>query len=61
MFWALVAVEGCRSVGKKDMIHNSLTPDIRINPETYEVKVDGKVATAEPAASVPMGRLYNLF
>ena len=57
----LVAVEGCRSIGKKDMVHNSLTPDIRINPETYEVRVDGKVAAAEPAASVPMGRLYNLF
>ena len=57
----LVAVEGCRSVGKKDMIHNSLVPDIRINPETYEVMVDGSRATAEPARTVPLGRLYRLY
>ena len=57
----LVAVEGCRSIGKRDMIHNSLTPRIEINPETYEVRVDGRVATAEPAKSVPLGRLYSLY
>lgn len=57
----LVPVKGCRSVGKKDMVHNSLAPDIRINPETYEVRVDGEIASVEPAESVAMARLYNLF
>ena len=57
----LVPVGGCRSVGKKDMLHNDLAPKITINPETYEVGVDGEAATAEPAKSVPMGRLYKLF
>ena len=57
----LVAVEGCRSVGKKDMVRNSLTPKIEINPETYRVTVDGRVAEAEPAERVSLGRLYNLY
>ena len=43
------------------MVRNSLTPKIEINPETYRVTVDGKVAEAEPAERVPLGRLYNLY
>lgn len=54
-------VKNCRDIGKKDMIHNDKTPKIEINPETYEVKVDGKIATIEPAKSLSLARLYNLF
>lgn len=54
-------VKGCRNIGKKDMIHNSATPKIEINPETYEVKIDGKVATCEPLKEVPMAQRYFLF
>jgi urease subunit alpha len=54
-------VKNCRYIGKKDMIHNDKTPKIEINPETYEVRVDGKVATVEPAKSLSLARLYNLF
>ena len=36
-------MEGCRSVTKKDMLYNDATPDIDINPETYQVKVYGVV------------------
>ncbi len=57
----LVPVSGCRSVGKKDMLYNDLTPDIDVNPETYEVKVDGRIATVDPATEVSLGRLYNLY
>ncbi len=57
----LVPVENCRNIGKKDMLHNSLTPEIRINPETYEVVVDGRPATAEPATRLSLGRLYSLY
>ncbi|ABK77090.1 Urea amidohydrolase (urease) alpha subunit [Cenarchaeum symbiosum A] len=57
----LAPVRGCRHIGKKDMVHNDLTPDIQINPETYEVRVDGALATTEPARSVSLARLYNLF
>ncbi len=57
----LVPVENCRGIGKKDMMHNDLTPEIRINPETYEVVVDGRPATAEPATRLSLGRLYSLY
>ncbi|MCE2497526.1 MAG: urease subunit alpha [Nitrosopumilaceae archaeon] len=57
----LVPVENCRNIGKKDMLYNSLTPEIRINPETYEVVVDGRPATAEPATRLSLGRLYSLY
>ncbi|QHW30575.1 urease subunit alpha [Paenibacillus rhizovicinus] len=54
-------VRGCRSVTKKDMIHNDATPVIEVNPETYEVKVDGVPATCEPAEVLPMAQRYFLF
>ncbi len=57
----LVPVENCRKIGKSDMVYNDLTPDIQINPETYEVLVDGKPAVAEPAIRLSLSRLYNLF
>ncbi|WP_166241705.1 urease subunit alpha [Paenibacillus turpanensis] len=55
------AVRGCRSVGKADMIHNSGTPLIEVNPETYEVKVDGVAVGCEPAEVLPMAQLYFMF
>jgi len=57
----LVAVKNCRSIGKKDMVYNNLTPKIEIDPETYEVKVDGKIATVDPAEKLSLSRLYNLY
>ncbi|MBM7565477.1 urease subunit alpha [Paenibacillus sacheonensis] len=54
-------VRGCRSVTKKDMIHNDATPVIEVNPETYEVKVDGVPAVCEPAEVLPMAQRYFLF
>ena len=56
-----LAVKNCRNIGKKDMVLNDVTPKIEIDPETYQVKIDGKVATTKPATSVPLARLYNLF
>ena len=57
----LVPVKNCRSVGKKDMLYNNLTPDIKINPETYEVRVDGKLATVKPSEKLSLSRLYSLY
>jgi len=56
-----VAVEGCRHLGKRDMVLNDALPKMRIDPETYEVFADGVRLTAEPAKVVPLGRLYSLF
>ncbi len=57
----LLPVKDCRNIGKKDMVNNNLTPKIEIDPETYVVKVDGKIATTEPASKLSLSRLYNLF
>ncbi len=57
----LVPVRNCRTIGKRDMVHNDLTPNIEINPETYEVKVDGKTATVNPSEKLSLSRLYMLY
>ena len=54
-------VKGCRGVTKKDMVHNGETPRIEVNPETYEVRVDGERITCEPAETLPMAQRYFLF
>jgi urease subunit alpha len=56
----LVAVKGCRDVGKRHMHRNDATPRIEVDPETYVVKVDGEVATCQPATSLPLTQLYFL-
>ena len=57
----VVAVAGCRSIGKKDMVHNALTPKITVDPETYAVVADGELLTCEPATELPMAQRYFLF
>lgn len=54
----LLPVHNCRTIGKKDMPWNNSTPDITIDPETYEVKLDGKVATVEPAKELTFAQRY---
>ncbi|MDZ4717274.1 MAG: urease subunit alpha [Roseiflexaceae bacterium] len=55
-----VAVQGCRSIGKQDMVRNNSMPAIEVNPETYQVFVDGVLATCEPAETLPLTQLYYL-
>jgi urease subunit alpha len=57
----LVAVRNCRKIGKRDMVHNSATPNIEVDPETYEVRADGELLTCEPASILPMAQRYFLF
>jgi urease subunit alpha len=57
----VVAVENCRSIGKKDMIHNAILADIQVDPETYQVCVDGEILTCDPLEILPMAQRYFLF
>ncbi|WP_247996733.1 urease subunit alpha [Brucella tritici] len=57
----LVAVNGIRSIRKKDMIHNGLTPKLEVDPQSYQVRVDGELITCEPADVLPMAQRYFLF
>ena len=57
----LLPVVNCRTIGKKDMVHNHGVPEIEVNPENYEVTVDGKVITCEPLEVLPLAQRYFLF
>ncbi len=58
----LVAVENVRGgIGKKDMILNDATPNIEVDPETYDVRADGELLVCEPAKVLPMAQRYFLF
>jgi urease subunit alpha len=57
----LSAVKGTRTVRKKDMIHNNRTPKLEVDPQNYNVRVDGELITCEPADVLPMAQRYFLF
>jgi len=57
----VLPVKNCRNISKKDLIHNDATPQIDVNPENYEVKVDGTVITCEPMKELPLAQRYFLF
>lgn len=54
-------VKNCRTIGKKDMIHNDSIADIQVDPETYRVSIEGEHLTCEPMAVLPMAQRYFLF
>lgn len=57
----ILPVENCRNIGKSDMILNDAAPQIDVDPETYEVRVDGELITCEPLSELPMAQRYFLF
>ncbi|WP_321500960.1 urease subunit alpha [Breoghania sp.] len=58
----ILPVKNTRSgISKASMIHNCATPQIEVDPETYEVRCDGELITCEPAESLPMAQRYFLF
>jgi urease subunit alpha len=56
-----VAVKNTRLIGKSDMVHNSGTPKIEVDAQTYEVRADGVLLTCEAATKLPMAQRYFLF
>ncbi|KAA0840683.1 urease subunit alpha [Bacillus paralicheniformis] len=57
----ILPVRGIRKLTKKDMKLNCETPEITVDPQTYEVKVNGQLITCDPVDKVPMGQRYFLF
>ena len=58
---SLVAVKNMRTLRKHDMIHNGATPVMEVDPETYEVRADGRLLVCEPAVTLPLAQRYFLF
>lgn len=57
----LVPVSGCRSVTKKDMVLNNAMPKIEVDPETYQVSIDGESISCEPMEKLALAQRYFLF
>jgi urease subunit alpha len=56
-----VAVKNTRDIGKKDLVLNDATPEVDVNPETYEVRADGELLTCQPATELPLAQRYFLY
>jgi urease subunit alpha len=56
-----VAVLDCRSLTKADMPENDALPDVRVDADTFAVRIDGELVEAAPAAELPMAQRYFLF
>jgi urease subunit alpha len=57
----LAPVKDTRGVGKAQMINNDALPDIKIDPETFTITIDGDIVEPAPAESLPMTQLYSMF
>ena len=57
----VLPARGIRAIDKSRMVHNSATPDVEVDPETYEVRADGVHLTCEPASVLPMAQRYFLY
>ncbi|HVI30254.1 urease subunit alpha [Hansschlegelia sp.] len=56
----LLPAQGTRGLRKSDMLHNDALPNIRVDPQTFDVFVDGELATCEPATELPLAQRYML-
>ena len=56
----LLPAQGTRGLRKSDMLHNDVLPNIRVDPQTFDVFVDGELATCEPATELPLAQRYML-
>ena len=54
----LLPATGTRKLRKQHMVHNDACPDIRVDPQTFDVFVNGERAWCEPADKLPLGQLY---
>ncbi len=57
----VLPVKDCRNIGKKDMKFNDVISKIEVNPENYEVKVDGNIVTCEPFSELSLAQRYLMF
>src|SRR5262244_1926218 len=57
----LLPVSKTRTIGKRSMVLNDATPRMEVDPETYEVRADGRLLTCDPASVLPMAQRYFLY
>ena len=54
----VLPVRRTRQLTKHDMVLNSATPRIDVNPETFDVAINGERIDIKPAAAFSLGQLY---
>lgn len=54
-------ITGCRNLTKADMILNDSTPNMEVDPETFEVRADGELLLCDPDEKIPLAQKYFLF
>jgi urease subunit alpha len=57
----LLPVTNTRRIGKASMVLNGATPKMEVNPETYEVRADGRLLTCEAATALPLAQRYFMY
>jgi len=57
----MLPVTNTRKIGKRSMMLNSATPHMEVDPETYEVRADGRLLTCEPAKVLSLAQRYFMY
>jgi urease subunit alpha len=55
-----VQIKNVRKLRKTDMVRNVAMPYVEVDPQTFEVRADGKLLICPPATKVPLARRYML-
>ena len=54
----VLSITSVRGLRKQDMVRNCALPHVEVDHRTFEVRADGQLLSAEPAATVPFSRKY---
>jgi len=56
----MVPITSVRALSKTDLVRNAAMPKIEVDPQTFEVRADGRLLMCDPAHRVPLARRYML-
>jgi urease subunit alpha len=54
----LTAIASTRRLSRSDMVRNTACPTVKVDPETYDVYIDGRKVELEPAYTLPLSQRY---
>ena len=57
----VVAVSDTRALTKADMPRNTACPEIRVEPDSFAVWIDGELIEPRPVDELPLAQRYELF
>ncbi len=54
----LTPISSTRRLSRSDMVHNTACPEVKVDPDTWDVYIDGKRVELEPARALPLSQRY---